>query len=291
MKNCLELLPREIIDEIIIYTRNPVIAVLFRSDYAYTKLSKRDHHARMDTMKTLCKHGCIKQLYWLYMNKVESADDILNICMTEGSLRMLRRLTSLFPSIMTQETSISRLFQSSLHTCNIDKVRYILDTGYIPVEIQDPRPLRLCPTVMNALLESLPVDLFMKQEFVSVAMESNNETFLRITEEHFDARKNMSNRDLILAARRGSLNALKWFHQCCPCSKYNYARCILDECIYNAGMQSRQGDIIEWLRNETNCALRMMGYPRLGYPRLGYMNGFGYGDLSDGGRGFVWFMR
>ena len=211
---------------------------------------------------------------------------MLTTFLTHGGSIKFKRFWHLMPTTVLNRGTMDRLFQCSLQTCNTEKVEFILSTGYTPMEIYDPRPLRYCPNVLNRLLDLLPPHVLMRQDIVSVAMESNNLVFLQATESHFDARRNMPTRDLIVSARKGALDALKWFHATCPCSNTNYAKCILDECIYNAGMQSRQSNVIEWLQNDTNCNLR-----RMGYPRLGWFGGFGYGDLYDGSRGFVWFLR
>jgi len=263
------LLPQEILDCILLYVNDPIISILFESKYAFVQVRNN-----LDPLKNylsyLIKYRWIKQLYWLSKQKLLSDTDILASALSDGSFAFVERCTGLIP-FPTRYDSLNRLFQIAVRTCSVDKISFVLTTGFRPMVISDFRSLRMCNNTLNYLATVLPKEVIFTKEAAVVAMESDNDLFLENASRYMDVRNGLSDRDLIIAARKGAFNALKWYHKSCYCGKNNYYKCILDEYVYKAAVQSHCDDIVKWLRDETNCNIR-----RLGYPTVGWMDGFGH---------------
>jgi len=279
--------PQEIFELIILQSENIYISIFLQNEHTFKKLYSPEYEKEI--LNTLIESDSIKQLYWLHKMGLIPSIEILKRCVMVASSDFLDRIIKVIPFPKSCE-EIDLLFQASIGSCKLDIIKFILEHGsihgYEPKIIKDIRTLRYCQTVMNGLVEILEPDLIFTKDATVVALESNNTDFLQKANRLFDVRHAFSNRDMIVAAHRGAIDSLKWYHTNCPCRVTNYSHCMLDESVYKAASMAHREEIVQWLRNETNCLMF-----RMGYPLLGWMNSFGYGDLPSGTRGFTWFQR
>lgn len=276
--------PQEIVEMIILETKNVFLSIFLESSYAFRCLfSEKD---TMEILNILMSIGAIKQLYWLHKMKFISTDDIFQRLFIVADKDTFHKVIRVIPLPKTT-ISLESMFQASIKSCCTWKIRFLISYGekhgYKPDTINDVRALRHCPNVMNFLMGALDPQVIFTADASVVALESNNVEYLETANRLFDVRYGIKNRDLMVAAHRGAIDALKWYHHTCPCKVTNYSHCILDECIYKAALMSHQEAIVRWLKEETNCLMF-----RLGYPLLGWLNGFGGGDIL-GAR--LWFQR
>jgi len=277
-------LPREIVDTIVLLAGDPWTAAIFRSRYAYSRLTVCNIR-RFQNLTPLVKHNCFKSLSWLCREKLENPKDVFACIIAEGSLALIERAFKLIEHPPTQNFK-NGVFDVALKSCDPRKITLLLDFGYVPNEPPCLRCLNHAGSILSLLADRLPAHIIFTRDAAVAAMESDNVEFLERANARFNIKKHLGSRDAIMAARKGALRSLQWFHRQCPCEKTAYARCMFPESVYHASLQSKRDDISKWLKDETNCMLHGFGYPR-----LGYLNGFryGYGDLADGSRGLFWF--
>lgn len=273
-------LPVEIQENIILQTDDPLFAIMF-SFVHVTKLLLTTQNTSF-LLQQLIEYKCSKQLYWIHVNNILSNVEILSAIISLSDLSYLQYIENLIP-IPHQFDALNSLFQVSLSTCILNKIEHILNKGFIPSTLSNIRNLRFCKDTLLRLATILPANLIMTSEVAVIAMESDNVEYLKMADKFFDVRNSVSHRDLLISARKGALECLKWYHLVCHCNRHNYCRCVFDESIYRASLQSHNGEIVQWLENETNCAMKKLGYTRKGYLE------FGYGDIVPGGRGLIWF--
>lgn len=291
----LQSLPLEIQEMVVLFTDDLLLAVMLQMTHVCKKLIRHQrHHAVVSNcpivhhsdaemcrvLKQLVLDDCVKQLLFLFKTDIAGLEDILPVLCIEGSFSLMERFHSIVP--FTKNFDMADLvFQTAIKTCSVEKIFFVLHRGFVPEEIRNVRSLRMCPETMLKLIPAIPEDVLFTRDALVVAVESDNVEFLETAEGLLSTARHMiSTRDLIIAARKGSLNALKWYHQKCLCKRSNYLHCVLDDSVYRAGLQSHNEGVLNWLQNETNC-----GMTQYGYPSLGYLN-YGYGD-----GGMIWFRR
>lgn len=263
---------------IVILSNNPQAAVAIKSPYMYRKLTKKTplnlHNVSNDSVDPLVRSGRLGDICWLHGNSLETRDHLYEKIITIGTFDFFMEMLEKLPPPPADHPRYQQYFIYALRTSNRKKIDFFLDDEkFTPPEL--PGSLRFLKRdflLMEYLASRLPEFSVCTKGMISLAMESNNTSFLRKISERFpwtDVRKMVTSRDILVAVFRGYLDVLLWYHETCPCKRSSTLSCMFSDDIYISSLRSRFSYIARWLEEATNCT----GTKRSGFRRLSWFHG------------------
>ena len=266
-------LPNEIIDTIILETKDPAIAIIATSPYCVYKMIKFFNES---TYLYIIRNELVKELLWLVECEFVHPFKLCSKVAYHGSVEFFKRMLPLLvkKSVLTQNNNddFTEIIQAAVRSGSVEKVHFLLSHNVLIKSISDLKNLKRYPTMLTYLADKLfdTPEVIFTEDAVTAAIHSDNITFIRIAERQVNIRNMISYKDIIIAAHIGCFNVLRWFHQACACETSRFASCVFDKDIYNVAARAGHTNIIRWLKHNTNC-IYTQGFPlhhEFDFPRL-----------------------
>lgn len=269
-------LPFEIIEKIIVKTENPLNAVYVRSTFCYSKMKKLFFHEERKEkfLDFVVISNNASDILWILHNNLETLYNVIVSLIQYGNDDFFIKVVNQIPNIKQNiaewvfDDICSYLFNLSVLACSTVKIQFFLQEKFKPEQFNSLGFSKKCHDILIYLACVLDKYVIFVKDTFSFAMESDNIIFLKIAQErmkNIDVHKFISSRDITIAAYRGSLECLQWYHAKCHCNPSYNGVCILNDDIYNTAQRGKQKHVIDWLHSNTNCALKYRGYPMVGY--------------------------